>query len=117
MQQCGTYSGDEIEHKELLRAPDPFEHGAEDEQGVHVEEDMPESPVHEHVSDYLPQPEIRRSRIVQGEAGHHVILVQNCHEHHQDIDDDDVLDGGRDGAEEIPLLCCMSNFPLFSGFS
>ena len=50
--------------------------------------------------DDLPWLEERRGRIEQGEMRNHVLLVQRSHYHHQNIDDDDVLDSRRYRTEE-----------------
>ena len=87
-----TQTCHEIKYQELLRSPDSFKHGSEDIEGVHVEEQMPEASVHEHVSHRLPPVEERRSRIEEGECLIHEILSQSRHDHDEDIDYDYVLD-------------------------
>jgi hypothetical protein len=46
-------SADKIKYKESLRAPGAFKYLAKYKQGVHVEEEMPETPMHEHMSEDL----------------------------------------------------------------
>jgi hypothetical protein len=91
MDSRSTKTGHEIENEEFPGTPDPFQHRSENEQGVHIEEKMPESSVHEHMRYRLPPVEERRSRIEQGEFFIHEILVQISHEHHKDVDDNDIL--------------------------
>ena len=49
--------GHEVELQEVPRAPDPLELGAEHPQRQHVEEDMKQPAVQEHVGAELPDPE------------------------------------------------------------
>ena len=58
MESDGPQTAYEIENKELLPSDYPLHHGTEDYQGVHIEENMPETAVHKHMGDYLPPVEI-----------------------------------------------------------
>ena len=66
-------------------------YAAEDEQGVHVEEYMPESPMHEHVGNDLPSMEIPRRRVEQCECLDHVLLVDHTGQEDKAVDDYKVL--------------------------
>ena len=83
-------AGDEVEHQELLRAYGAFEHQAEYEQGVHIEEYMPEAPVHEHMGDYLPGMEEGGSRVEHSESLYHKLLVHQGEQEHYNIDQQQV---------------------------
>ena len=79
-------SGNEIEYQKLLRSYRPFQHRAEKDESIHIEEDMHETSVHEHMGDRLPDPEQRRGRIEQGEGPYHEIFVNQCEYKHYHID-------------------------------
>ena len=91
MEQGCTESGHEIEKQEFLRSPHPFKHTSEDEKGVHIEEKVPESPMHEHVGDDLPWFEERRCRIEKSKMLIHKITSNGRHNHHKYVDHDDIL--------------------------
>ena len=59
-QHACTDAGDEIELQEILRPPDAFELGTEHPQRQHVEHNVKDPAVQEHVGDELPDPEIAK---------------------------------------------------------
>ena len=46
-----------VKQEELLCAPNPFQHTSEYEQRVHIEEEVAESAMHEHIGKRLPDAE------------------------------------------------------------
>ena len=91
MQGHRPETADEIEKQEPFRAQGALQHGAEHEQRIHVEENMPDSPVHEHVRKGLPSMEKRRRGIEHGEGSHHEILIYQGGQEHKHIHDEQVL--------------------------
>ena len=82
MQQHRTEAGDEVEPDELPGAQGPFHHHAEHHQRVHVEEDVHEAVVHEHVGEGLPPAELRAQGESHGKGVLHERGVnEGCHEH------------------------------------
>ncbi len=57
-ERAGADACEEIELEKIARAPDPFQLGAEHPQRQHVEQDVKDSRVQEHVGDELPRPEL-----------------------------------------------------------
>ena len=100
VQGHGPQAADKVEEQELLAPDDAFDHAAEDQQRVHVEEDVPEPAVHEHVRDHLPPVEIRGGGVEQGEGPDHEVLVEEGGQEHDHVDDDQVLGHGRQRGEE-----------------
>jgi hypothetical protein len=100
MDQSCTYTRYEIEDQELLRAPPFFQNAAEEIKGVHIEEEVPEAAMHEHMGHRLPPAEEIRGRIEKGEVLVHEVLIERCHDHYEDIDDDDMPDCNRHIAKE-----------------
>ena len=90
MQGDGTETGHEIQDQELLRPERPLHHHAEHNQGVHVEQDVHEAPMHEHVGKGLPPPEERGSRIEHREGPVHEILVDQRGQEDNHVDDENV---------------------------
>ena len=80
----------EVEQQEPFRPDGPLQYTPEDEEGVHVEEDVPEPAVHEHVRQGLPPPEQGGRRVEQGEGPHHEVFVEQREDEHDHVDDDQV---------------------------
>ena len=96
-------SAEEIEKQEFLLPQNVLNYATEYQQSVHVEENVPESPVHKHVGDNLPPVEIPRSRIEESESLDHVFLVDQTGQKHKAVDDYEVLCDSRDiGHETSP---------------
>ena len=90
-----SQSGHEVEYEELLRTEAAFKYGTEHQEGIHVEEYVPESAVHEHVRQYLPRLEEWRRRVEHGEIGDHEVLIYQCGDEHQYVDCHEILCHGR----------------------
>ena len=88
----GTQPAHEVEDQELLAAPEPFEHRTEHDERPHVEEDMHEVAVHEHVGYELPPAEKGRADGEEGEPLVHRVTDQFRADKDNDIDDEQVLD-------------------------
>ena len=58
MSDAGADAGHEIELQEIPRPPDPLELRAEHPQRQHVEQDVEDPAVQEHVGGELPHPEL-----------------------------------------------------------
>ena len=109
MDERRTDSCREIVYQELLRTPDPLQHTSEDIECIHVEEKVEESAVHEHVCHQLPWVTHDLERI-KGKKPEHQWLVEIGHDHHQDIDDDEVLDRSRNSAHEAASVVIVIHF-------
>ena len=91
MHESRSDSRNEIEQKELLCSPHSLQHASEYKKRPHVEEYMREASMHEQMCERLPHPEEWRCREVQCKVLHHELLVQRNHNHHQNVDYDDIF--------------------------
>ena len=98
MQGYRTQSADEVQGKEFLAAYSALHQSAEHVQGEHVEENMREPSVHEHVGDELPPVEEAGSRVEEREVAHHEIRANLSRYKDYYVDNEQVL-GYRCGAE------------------
>jgi hypothetical protein len=87
---CGTQAAHKIKEQEFLASQYSLNHHAEDEQGVHIEEYVPYSSVHEHVGYYLPPVEISGTRVKQPESAYHEVLVNKGGDKDNHVDYDQV---------------------------
>ena len=67
--QRGTDAGEEIVNQKPACAPGVFHGTAEHPKGEHIEEDMFEIGVHEHIGDKLPDMEIGCADVMQSQPG------------------------------------------------
>ena len=113
MQEKRAESTREVVVQEPLWPPHPFELGPKHEQGEHVEENVPQTRVHEHVRHHLPRLEIGRTGVVAGQ--HRTELRRQEMRHHieDDVDDQQVADDGRGLLEHAG---CESAETRFHGF-
>ena len=65
--QTRADAADKVKYEESLGAPHVFDAVAEHPEGEHVEKQMRETTVHEHVRHKLIRPEIRSADVVQAE--------------------------------------------------
>ena len=94
--QCGcSESCHEVENEIFLRAEAAFKYGTEHQEGIHIEEYVPESAVHEHVCQYLPRLEEWRCRVEHGEIGDHEVFIYQRGDEHQYVDCHEILCHGR----------------------
>jgi hypothetical protein len=68
MYKCGTNTGYKVINKQSFSAPYVFDGTTEHPEGKHIEKDMSEVAVHEHVSKYLPYMKIGSPKIVQSQG-------------------------------------------------
>ena len=85
----------EVKNQEFLAAPQAFQKRSEHKERPHVEKDMHEIAMHEHMGHELPPPEERRTDGKQSEQLIHRITDQFGAEKDNDIDDEQVFDGWR----------------------
>ena len=96
--KSGTDSADHIIEEKLLRSPHILNHAAEHPQGKHVEEQMRESGMHEHISEELIYLEIARKEEVKSK---HAVQVDAltaehpCGGEHKHIDNQQILCNSR----------------------
>ena len=117
MQGRSAETGHEIQDQELFRSERPLHHHAEHHKGVHVEQDVHDSPVHEHVREGLPPAEQGRCRIEHREGPVHEILVHQRGDENDDVDDEDTPGYYRNAFEEcgsghVRIVC---RFPPAAG--
>ena len=60
----------DVVRQETLRTPNAFQLGPKHEQRKHVEENVAQIPMHEHVGHHLPWLEKRRTRVRPSEQRH-----------------------------------------------
>ena len=107
MDGCSSKSCHKIEDQELLWTPYSFEHRTEYVESVHIEEQMPEASVHEHMCHRLPPVKKWRCGIEKGELLHHEFLVERGHYHNHNVDDDNVLYCCGDVAQEASPIASV----------
>ena len=110
--KCGTEPRHKVEEQKLLAAPGILQHRSEYHQGVHIEEEMPEAAVHEHMGQELPGLEKWRIKGEQRESFIHRIAYDICSHQDYRIDDDQVFyDRSHQGPESGPaVLVVIHNF-------
>src|SRR6185295_7958925 len=95
-------SAENIIVQKFSAAPDIFHGCAEHPEGKHIEEDVPEIPVHEHIGEKLPPPEFFRFEIMQSEQVPQVnttLVKDESGEKKNSIDDKKVLNDFRKKGE------------------
>ena len=95
MQEKGPEATGEVVVQKALGAPDPLELGAKHEQGEHVEEDVADAGMHEHVRNHLPRLELRRTGVIARQQGTEVRRQEMRHHIEDAVDDQQVADYGR----------------------
>ena len=100
MQSGSAKPAHKIEQQELFAPEDTLNHHAEDVQGVHIEEYVPDTSVHKHVCNDLPPAEIGRCGIEEPESPYHEVLVdKSCYKYDQ-VDQDKIPGHRRYGRKE-----------------
>jgi len=87
-----------IKDKELLGPQNLLQHASEHPQGEHIEEDVFQAAVHEHVGEWLPEVESWREPYMQTQNVVQVEVVLAPHHHRQiaqNVDDEKVFGNRR----------------------
>ena len=82
---------DKEKNQEFLHTPYSLQNTAENDQRVHIKEQMEEISMKKHMSYRLPKMEERRSREKKCKLLNHQCLVQIHHNHYQNIDNEYML--------------------------
>ena len=114
MQQSGTDAADKVVEEETAHTPITLQYGSEHPKGEHVEEEMVERTVHEHVGQRLPDVEAVDVGVDLGRfdapKSHDVVEVDAlCAQHvvggvAEYVDDKQMLNGGGQYAETLWLV-------------
>ncbi len=91
MTQYSTHASNEVEHQEALGAEHILEDGPEHPEREHIEKNVGEAGMHEHVREQLPPFEIGRIPIVQCQVHVSFFSQHILRQKKQNIYDDDVL--------------------------
>ena len=88
-----AYTAYGVERDEFPGADDVLNHTAEDVEGVHIEQYMPEPSVHIHICDELPPMEVMGLERIQGEQPEKDVRLEchisdKCRQKQDDVDDD-----------------------------
>ncbi|MCU0335575.1 MAG: hypothetical protein MUF62_11145 [Chitinophagaceae bacterium] len=107
VKQGSTKTAGQVKDKEAPGGPYIFQHAAEQPEAKHVEKQVHEAAVHEHVGEQLPGPEQGAVKLVQGKGvgygahaygqialGHHTIESE-LRQKHDGVDDDEILYDNR----------------------
>ena len=115
-EQSGAQAAGQVVDEEALGAPEVLHCVAEHPEGEHVEEQVGEVGVHEHICQGLPHAEVASGRVPEAED---VVEVNNVlHAEHvvgqvgECVDDKEVLDCGRQDAEALGLVLCHFSYEL-----
>jgi hypothetical protein len=94
MEKCRTQSGCQVVNQEAFAPPNAFQGFPKDPKGIHVEENMTNSSMHEHVGHDLPGGEQRGLEIIHPQKSvqvHPSLLKNHGTKQHYHIDDNQVL--------------------------
>ena len=80
-----------IKKQEFIAAPHLFQGASEGPEGIHIEQNVKETTVHEHVGDNLPPLEIRVLGIIEREPREHLVAVDLCCYKNQHVDNQQML--------------------------
>ena len=86
LHQTGTHTTHEIEGEEALGTPHILEHTPEHPHRKHIEEDVLEIGVKEHIGDELAGIEIGRLEEVKTEEVVHIYAIFACHDHSEEAE-------------------------------
>ena len=97
LEQAGSDTAGDIVEEELARSPHVLHHAAEHPQGEHVEEEVCQVAVHEHIGEQLVEVEVARKDEVEAKnvvqpVGYLIAVARTAHEHgdekHHDVHDE-----------------------------
>ena len=92
--QTRTNAAEKVENQESFASPLHFHYAAEHPYGKHIEKDMTEAVMQEHIGNQLPYPETWSHEEMESEQFMKVYSVfcqSHCRHPAQDVDDEQIL--------------------------